>query len=190
MMQELVQQIEDTAKAVTDEIHTALPGTIVSFDPGSGTAVVRPNGKYMTADRKRIDYPQITGVPVIFPLCQTAGVGIAYPVVKGDSCLVIISEVELDEWRTGAEAEGSLRFDLTSAICIPGLLEGGGDIVSKACNNNAVVISAGDVEIMVSDAGVVITSGNTNMNVSDSGITIKGDLKVDGDILATGTITP
>ena len=98
--------------------------------------------------------------------------------------------MELDEWRTGAESEGALRFDLTSAMCVPGLLEGGGDMISKACQNNAVVVGAGDVEIMVSDAGVVITSGNIKMTVSDAGVAISGDLKVDGNISSSGTITP
>lgn len=190
MMQEFAQQVEETARAVVDEIHTALPGTVISFNPGSGTAAVRPNGKYVTADGKQIAYPQITNVPVTFPFCQTAGVGIAFPVGKGDSCLIIISEVELDEWRTGAESEGSLRFDLTSAMCIPGLLEGGADIVSKACQNNAVFVSAGGTEVMVADDSVRITSGETDMTVSEVGVAIRGDLKVDGNISSTGTITP
>lgn len=190
MMQEFSQQVEETARAVVDEIHTAMPGTVISFDPGSGTVTVKPNGKYVTADGKRLDYPQITDVPVTFPFCQTAGVGIAFPVGKGDSCLIIISEVELDEWRTGAESEGSLRFDLTSAMCVPGLLEGGGDIISKACQNNAVVVAAGGTEIMVSDDSAVIASGDTKMTVSEAGVAISGDLKVDGNISSTGTITP
>lgn len=190
MMQEFAQQIEETARAVADEIHTALPGTVVTFDPGSGTATVKPDGKYMTADGKRLDYPQITDVPVVFPFCQTTGTGIAFPVLKGDSCLIVISEVELDEWRTGAESEGSLRFDLTNAVCVPGLLEGGGSLISKACKNNAVIAGAGDTEIMVSDSGAVITSGSAKITISDTGIAISGDLKVDGNISSTGTITP
>ena len=39
MLQELVQEIENTARSVLGEIHTALPGKIVSFSPGSGMAV-------------------------------------------------------------------------------------------------------------------------------------------------------
>ena len=190
MIQELSQQIEETARGVVDEIHTALPGTIISFDPGSGTAAVKPNGKYMTVDGKGIDYPQITDVPVIFPFSQTAGAGIAFPVGKGDSCLLIVSEVELDEWRTGAESEGSLRVDLTSALCVPGLLKSGGKTVSKACRRNAVIAAAGNVEVMVSNAGVTVTSGDTKMTLSDAGIAIRGDLKVDGNISSTGTATP
>lgn len=189
MMQEFVQQVEETARAVVDEIHTAMPGTIISFDPKSGTAVVKPNGKYVTADLKQIDYPQITDVPVVIPFCQAAGVGIAFPVVKGDSCLIIISEVELDEWRTGAESEGSLRFDLTNAVCIPGLLEGGLNHLAKACQNNAVIVTAGSSEVMVSDDCVAITSGSAKLTVSESGIAIGGNLKVNGNIIYTGTIS-
>lgn len=188
MMQEFSQQVEETARAVVDEIHTAMPGTIISFDPGSGTATVMPCGKYVTADGKSLPYSQIAGVPVAFPFCQTAGVGIAFPVGKGDSCLIVISEVELDEWRTGAEAEGSLRFDLTNAMCIPGLLEGGGDIVSKACANNAVIVGAGGVEVMVSDSGAVLTSGSTKMTISDDGVAISGNLNVSGNIISTNTV--
>lgn len=188
MMQEFTQQVEDTARAVVDEIHTAMPGTIVSFNPGSGTATVQPNGKYRTADGKSLSYPKISDVPVQFPFCQTAGVGIAYPVGKGDSCIIIVSEVELDEWRTGAESEGSLRFDLTSAMCVPGLLEGGADLVSKACKNNAVVVGNGDVEVMVADSKITMTSGDTKMTVSDAGVAISGDLKVTGNISSTKTV--
>lgn len=188
MMQELVQQIEETARAAVDGIHTAVPGTIVSFDQARGTAAVRPAGKLSTADGRKLDYPQLTDVPVVFPCCQAAG--IAFPVLKGDSCLVVISEVELDGWRSGAEAEGSLRFDLTSAVCIPGLMKSGGGIVSKACQNGAVVVEAGGSEIMVSPSGVSVTAGNARMTVSGSGVAISGDLMVDGNISSTGTITP
>lgn len=190
MMQELIQQIEETARAVVDEIHTAVPGIIASFSPADGTATVKPVGKYMTADGKKLDYPQITDVPVVFPFCQRSGAGIAFPVGKGDSCLIVISEVELDEWRSGAESEGALRFDLTSAVCIPGLVKGGSGMASKACRNNAVVVGAGGTEIMVGPSGATITSGGTKMTLSDAGVAISGDLKVDGNISSTGTITP
>ena len=190
MMHAFSQQIEETARAVVDEIHTALPGTIVSFDSENGTATVKPNGKYRMANAKSLDYPKITDVPVIFPFSHTAGAGIAFPVGTGDGCLLIVSEVELDEWRTGAESEGSLRFDLTSAVCVPGLLKRGGKLISKACQCNAVIVSAGDVRVMVSDTGVSIMSGNTKMTISDAGVSISGNLKVDGNISSTGMITP
>jgi len=172
MLQEFSQQVEDTARSVVNQIHTALPGEIVSFNPGTGTAVVKPSGKYITSDGIGLAYPTITDVPVVFPLCQSAGIGLAFPVKKKDDCLIIVSEVELDAWRSGAESESSLRFDLTSAVAIPGLLNGGGALAEKACSKDAVVIQAGATELMVYDAGVEIT----------------GDLKVSGKITADETV--
>ena len=121
MIQEVVQEIEKTVRDGLKGIHTAMPGEIKSFDPGSGRATVTPNGKFTSSSGKRMAYPAISDVPVAFPVCQSAGVGVAYPVKAGVSCIIIISEVELDEWRSGAESEGSLQFDLSSAMAVPGL---------------------------------------------------------------------
>ena len=184
MLQEFTAEIEQTAKAVVNEIHTALPGEIVSYNAGKGTATVKPIGKYVTSDGKELNYPTITEAPVCFPFCQNAGVGIAFPVKKGDSCIIIISEVELDSWRSGADSEGSLRFDLTSAMVIPGLLEGGNEASEKATKENSVIVTAGDVTLAVSGDGCKVDTGSTVMNITDDGVSIKGNLTVTGDVKA------
>ena len=188
MYQELSQEIENTARAVIDEIHTALPGEIISFSAETGMAAVKPNGRYITSDGKKLEYPVITEVPLVFPFCQQAGVGMAFPVNKGDSCIIIISEVELDEWRSGAQSEGSLRFDLTSAMAVSGLLLGGGELFGKAIKENAVVLGASGVELAVSGDGVEVKVDSMTFSISDSVITAGGDLKVKGDIISTGDI--
>lgn len=186
MMQEVVQQIENVCKDKINEVHTALPGEITSFNPGAGTATVKPSGRYTTPNNKRLAYPQISGVPVVFPYCQSLGCGFSFPVKKGDNCLIVVSEVELDEWRSGAESEGNLRFDLTSAICIPGLLCGGGDIISQASQQNSAIMKAGDNLVIVSDEGITLDTGDTTLKLTDSGATLTGDLKVKGSVTATG----
>lgn len=173
MLQELVQQIEETARSVIGEVHTALPGEIIRFDPDKGTADVQPKGKYLTDDGKRLEYPVITEVPVTFPFCQTESVGMAFPVSKGDNCLIIVSEVELDEWRSGAESEAPLRFDLTSAIAVPGLLLGNVGMVSRACKQKAAIV----------------WSGGTEIAVSKSGIACRGNMTVEGTLTCTGEVT-
>lgn len=173
MLQEAVEQIEKTAKSVMNEVHTALPGKIVSFDSGKCVATVRPCGRYAMSDGKSLEYPAITEVPVVFPFSQCAGAGIGFPVKAGDGCLIIISEVELDEWRSGAKSEGPLRFDLTNAIAIPGLLRTGGGAMARACAMN----------------GVVVCAGGTEIAVSGDGITISGNLTVQGNINYTGSIS-
>lgn len=182
MLQEFTAEIEKTAKAVVNDIHTALPGEIVSFD--GSTATVKPVGKYVTSDGTALDYPMITEAPVCFPFCQNAGIGFAFPVRKGDSCIIIISEVELDAWRSGADSEGSLRFDLTSAMVIPGLFAGRCDAAAKAFAQNAAIVTAGDSEVVISGSGCTINSGGSTLTVNDSGVTVKGTLTVTGDVKA------
>lgn len=140
MLQNLVQQIEETARSVMNELHTALPGKVVSIDFGTGMASIKPCGKYITSSGKKLEYPVLTEVPLVFPFSQSAGAGMAFPVKAGDGCLVIISETALDEWRSGAEAEAPLRYDLTNAMAIPGLLSAGGSLVAEACAQNSVII--------------------------------------------------
>lgn len=66
-------------------------------------------------------YPTVTEVPVIIPQSQVNDIYIAFPITVGMDCLLIISEQELDAWIGGGESENDIRFDLTSAIAIPGL---------------------------------------------------------------------
>lgn len=189
MRHELTKAIEDTARAVVNEVHTAMPGKIVSFDAACCMAEVKPCGRYVTSDGKSLEYPAIAEVPVVFPFCQQAGVGMAFPVKKGDSCLLIVSEVELDEWRDGAESEGSLRYDLSSAVAIPGLLSAGGGLIVKAMKMDAVVLGTPGAELMVSKDSILADVNGITLEVSESGITAGGNLKVLGNISYTGSIS-
>ena len=140
MLQEVVQEIERTARgALLDDLHTVIPGKIVAVN--GANAAVQPLGQTRTSDGKLMDYPQLPSVPIVMPMSSSGGVGIAYPVRAGDSCLVLISETELDAWRTGAKAQGSLRFDLSNAVCLPGLLNYCPSALATACSTGAVVIS-------------------------------------------------
>lgn len=188
MLQEFTQSVHDTAQEIVNGIHTALPGEIINFDKNNCTATVKPVGKYVTTDGTQLPYPVITDVPVLFPYCQTANVGFAFPLTKGDCCIIIVSEIELDEWRSGAESEAPLRFDLTNSIAIPGLVKGEIDIVSKACEENAAIMASGSTLFMVSSEGVIMESGSAKLSVSSSGINVRGSLNVTGDINTTATV--
>lgn len=188
MRQEFTQEIENTVRAIVNDIHTALPGEIISFDEEKCTVTVQPKGKYVLSSKEKVDYPKIAEVPLVFPYCQKLGVGIAFPVKKGDSCVVIISEVELDEWRSGAKSEGSLRYNLTSAIAIPGLIKGKNDLVEKANKDSALLLAASDTEVAISENEVKISVDTVSFNISEAGITARGDLIVEGNISYTGEV--
>ena len=207
MLQELTEQFEKTARAVVNEIHTALPGKIVSFDAEKGLAIVKPIGKYVTSNNKSLEYPEISEVPLVFLYSSQAEVGICFPVKTGDSCIIIISEVELDEWRNGAESEGSLRFDLTNAIAIPSLVQSNDRLsewLSESAEKSAVIIATTDSKVLVSKDNIEISIGeskisvskdntqivigNTEFIVSNLGITARGDFSVEGNLTCSGTL--
>lgn len=119
MMQEFVQEIQNTVQRGLRGIHTAMPGRIVSFDAAKGIATVKPAMKFKKPDGKTMDFPQVTGVPVVFPQGAGQGATIAFPVKPGDGCLLVVAEQSLDYWQYGQETSTDLAFDMTNAICIP-----------------------------------------------------------------------
>ena len=145
MMQDFVQQIADSTRNMINGVHTAFPGTIVSIDTGSGTAVVRPSMKFRKPDGTQMIYPDIYGVPIVIPQAAGQEATIAYPIKSGDGCLVVISEQSLDYWMYGRETETDLHFDLSDAICIPGLFNKGNPALAEAISSNAVVVKAPEI---------------------------------------------
>lgn len=175
MMQEFVQKINELIKKEISCIHTAMPGTIVSFDPGKMTATVQPGLKFKKPDGTTMDYPQIFGVPVIFP--GGPGMTFAFPVKSGDGCLIIVAEQSLDYWRYEQETPTDLPFDISNSVCIPGLQKSSNAAVQEACENNSVVIQIPGGKMSISGSGVNIEAPN---------VTISGSLNVSGSITAPG----
>lgn len=190
MIQEFLDEIEGTVRGLIGEVHTALPGKIISVNAAKGLAKVEPIGKWMASDGEYLDYPQISDVPIVFPYCSTEKVGITYPVKKGDSCLIIISEVELDKWRTGAEAEGPLKHDLSNAIVIPGLMKSG-QTLPESNSKKSIIIAADKTKLSVSksEKSIEMVSGGTKVTVNTSGITAKGNTSVTGQVSITGNVS-
>lgn len=192
MMQEFVQRLQEMASETVGGIHTALPGTVVSFDPETGLAVVTPAAVYKKPDGGTIPYPDIPGVPVYFPQGGGQKASIAYPVRAGDGCLLIISERSLDYWRYGRETDAELQFDLTNSIALVGLFTAAAPGVRQACAEDAVVVTAGSNVFAVSAQGIGITgdisiqAGGATLAVSDQGVTISGDVTIRGSLTTSG----
>ena len=155
MNSELVQEIKNMAQAAAQSIHTAVPGTIVSYDPAKGQAVVKPVMKYTTKGGNIIDYPQISGVPVLFQQHMNQQATVAFPVKPGDGCLLIISEQSLDYWMYGQDTGTDLRFDLTNAVAIPGLFAPANTVVADACKQDAIIVDVSGTRITVKKDGLI-----------------------------------
>lgn len=173
MMQEFVQQFTDTVKRCIRDVHTAMPGKILAFDPDKCIATVQPALRFKKPDGTTIAYPQVTGVPVVFPQGAQQEAVIAFPVKAGDGCLLVVAEQSLDYWQYGQETGTDLAFDLTNAICIPGLFTKAHDAIKEACESNAVVIEAKGTRITIKEDEVAVDAKEVKIN---------GNLTVSGSI--------
>jgi hypothetical protein len=85
--------------------------------------------------------------------------------------LVIVSEQELDAWLGGGESENDMRFDLTSAVAIPGLSGKSSEALKEAC----------------SSGNVIINNSGTKLAISKTNVEVTGNLNVKGNITCTGS---
>lgn len=184
MMQEFVHQVNESVKSTVKAMHTAMPGRIIALDPETMLATVKPVMLFRKPDGSTVEYPHLTGVPVVFPQGNGQAASIAYPVKAGDGCLIVVAERPLDYWMYGQETVTELAFDLTNAICIPGMFNSPNDAMREACVSNAVVIKAKRTKVVVKNDGVEIDAPTVTVN---GNLDVKG--KISGEALDVGGIS-
>jgi hypothetical protein len=108
------------------QIHTSMPGTIVSYNPATMTATVQPaiQAMHRQTDRTRkpLSIPPVTDVPVHFP--AGGGYTLTFPIKPGDECLIVFNERNIDNWHQmgGEQAPADLRMhDVNDCIVHVGL---------------------------------------------------------------------
>ncbi len=118
------------------DVHVAIPGIVQAYDQTTQTVDVLPaiRQAYCNEDGERVVecMPVISDVPVVFQ--GGSGFSITFPLVKGDSVLLVFSDSSIDKWLT-REGDANKLFTrggdvdpndyrkhaLSDAIAIPGL---------------------------------------------------------------------
>lgn len=106
---------------VMESLNCAMPGVIQSFDGTTKTAEVQLMIKRVYNDRV-VSYPLLVDVPV-FTL-QGGGGAVYMPVQKGDPCLVLFADRNIDVWYSnGTEAAPANKrcHDLSDGIALVGI---------------------------------------------------------------------
>ncbi len=106
------------------DVHTALPGRVVSYDAAKQTAdieIVTRRAQFDSRDRIALeDFPVIPNVPVGW--LSGGGYGLQFPMAKGDGVWLVFSESAWDQWRLQEQigAPGDMaRHDLSYPIAMP-----------------------------------------------------------------------
>lgn len=109
-----------------DEIFSGLnahaAGTIQSIDLGAGTCSISINYKRRLPGGASKSYPLLVDCPVF--VLQGGGAFIEFPVRKGDFCLVLFNDRDIDTWWTSenvAEPNTARRHDLSDGFALVGI---------------------------------------------------------------------
>ena len=191
------------------DLHTSLPGIIVSFNPATQQASIQPAIKRVFIARGAEEQiltpsplPVLINVPIIFP--RGGGFSLTFPVKQGDECLIMFCERSIDNWHQfgGVKSPTARRFhDLSDAVAYVGL---------SSLPNKIPDFNADDTELKSDNGAVIFTireDGTSNLksttsvtidtpetiitgNVTINGNTqIDGNLEVDLDTILSATVT-
>lgn len=185
-----MSQASDIRRLIATEladVHTCLPGRIVSYD--GRTAVVQPALTKSLASGDQLQAPQIVSVPVCWPCGDAAGglALISVPLKAGDAVLLHFSERALENWLSGVDGPpGDPRmFDLSDAfatpVCRPGVHQADTQNVSIEYADASIKITpAGEVRV---DAPLrVIVEAGADMTLIAPSLHVTGNITSEGNL--------
>lgn len=109
------------------KMHCSIPAIVQSYNPKAQTVEVQPAIRERVIDEDGNigyrNYPLLINVPVAFP--QAGGFSITFPINKGDECLVVFSDLAIDNWWKSGNVQNPVeirRHDLSDGMAIFGFL--------------------------------------------------------------------
>lgn len=133
-------------------LHTALPGQVEKFDKSTGRADIQPLIKKKYKDGTEVNLPVITSVPVGFQRTQNAS--ISFPLVAGDTGLIIFSERSMDKWLVSGGVvlpDDTRKHNLSDGIFYPGLYPFNDP--DPNAEDDAMVLRIGSTKFRLQDDG-------------------------------------
>lgn len=196
---ELLGRVVSTSLA---GVNTAIPARVVQFYPKERKADLQPLIRKQMVDGSTIDYPTILSVPVCYPSSGTSM--FYYPLSKGDSTLLVFSQVSTDNWLTSngkvlVDPEDDTRFNISDAFCIPGVFPFPlsttiWDSQTLTKDESSVIIkhnigTAQEAEISIDQSGEIHLESPIKVSMKSPLLDVEGAINSTGTITATGTIT-
>ena len=179
---ELVEAIRKKAQETVNEIHTAMPGLILDIDYNNGTCSVQPYALCETITGEKLKYPVIYKVPIMVPQSSMADTCVAYPILPGDTCLLIVSEGTIDYWLHNRVTDLDSKFDLANAICIPGLMRRFNPCFKEAADDGAVILKYGDGKLKLTNDTLMIRAKNLDIEATGKiEMRAAGNVSIDGN---------
>ena len=158
----LVDTMELWLQNKLEDLHTALPGIVQSYNEETRLAVVKPTVKLRSMHGGSLDIPPIAGVPVLWP--GNGDFSLVGNLSAGDGVLLVVSEAGIGNWIAGsgvADADDESRHTLTDCIAIPGLKQP--KIVPNPSRTASWGLVGGGLELGGKDGKAVIQNEATDL---------------------------
>jgi len=176
----LVDALRDVMAKAVSGVHVSMPGQIISYNPATQVAQVKPAVKLRLSDERDevtglfpFDSLPIVSVPVYFP--TGGGFAIVWTPLPGDWVQLVVSSHEMDTWLslglTEIEPQSSRRHDLSDSWAIPG--------VQPISQPRPSAVLAG------TDLVLGRLDGTTEIRISPTDIKLGGALAIDPVALST-----
>ncbi|MCH8821326.1 hypothetical protein IID23_02260 [Patescibacteria group bacterium] len=178
------------------EVHTCLPGFIVSFNASSQLAEVQPAIKRLLIGDRIISIPKLINVPVV--LVKAGDFTITLPITAGDECLLFFSERSIDTWIDFGEERkpNDIRMhDYSDCFALPCSTSKPSATTSFSTTDLEIRNLAGDTSIILKEdknievntpVKVTITAPNT---LIDGNLEVTGTTKLDDTLEVDGVST-
>ena len=180
------------------QIHTSMPGQIVSFNAAKMTATVKPAIQAINTQndgtRVPVTIAAITDGPVHFP--AGGGFTLTFPVKAGDECLIVFNERSIDNWHQhgGQQAPSDHRMhDINDCVVHVGLRSQANPLTGVSTTGVQLRNETGTDYIQLDSTGITLkTNGVINLqafgiNVSNTAGGI-GTMVINANIGTAGTL--
>lgn len=163
--------MEALQKKIAANLRVAMPGIIKKYDFKTQAADVQVDMKELYHDGSSIDYPMISGVPVIFP--RSGGASITMPVKAGDGCLIVFLDRDVRNWLLGSSGgtpQSRRVHHLSDAVAIIGLTPFSKGSATE--NNNDVLLQFSDSKIRLKSGGIIDIHNAKEVNIKTENVII------------------
>lgn len=150
---------------------TAIPGHIITFDPGLQRAQVQTGAQVITTDGVTLDPPPIVDVPVLF--LGGTQFSVIHQIDTGDEGLIVFSQRCVDGWKqTGGVATNPIaRFhDAHDAFFIPGFRPLSTRVSGFANDGIRLQSRDGSLHVWIKASGEIIAdNGAAHVQITPTG---------------------
>lgn len=174
---EVKDVIKEWIRKGNENVHVSMIGKIETYNPQTNRASITPVGSFTAPDWQEIPYPTIHNVPLQFPCGNGGKSGCTFPVKSGDTCIIIFSDHQIENFLSGEKSDDMRNHSLNDAYAIPTLfsasvptLKSNPDDVCLFNNGSLAVLNEGTFKITLAD-GTTATFGGGDLVVNGISLT-------------------